>query len=123
MDRPFADKRPLGPFAQSGSSGPDGVALVYTTDDLSDFPSTGAAETALSDTYMAKRDDGNSDVVAAAPNVEVIGSPRADTRGVKVTTDVTIMNMDQFNAVKDATDEVMDQFIEYSTVAVAVPNP
>lgn len=123
MKRPFASSRPVGPFAKFGSSGPNGVALVYTTDDLSDFPGTRPAEVALSDTYMARRDDGNSAVVASAPDVEIVGSPRSDTRGVRVNTDVTNMNMEQFNAVKDATDEVMDEFIEYSTVAVSVPNP
>ena len=123
MDRPFAEERPVGPFVGSDSSGPRGVAFVYTVSDFSHFPSTGEAEVALSDTYMKKREDGNSAVVASAPQVEVVGSPRSGTRAVRVTTDVSIMNMDQFEATKKATDKVMSQYFDYSTVAVAVPNP
>ena len=123
MDRPFAEERPVGPFVGSDSSSPNGVAFVYTVSDFSHFPSTGQASTELAEAYRSERDRGVSDVVAADPSVDVVGSPRSDTRAVRVTTDVTIMNMDQFEATKKATDKVMSQYFDYSTVAVAVPNP
>jgi len=123
MDRPLADKRPVGPFVESSGSGVNGIALVYTTSNVRDFPSTRQLEVLLDDAYRQARQEGISEVVASDPDVSVVGSPRADTRAIRVNTGATIMNMDQFEEVKRITDEIMSNAGSYSTVAVAVSNP
>lgn len=122
MKRPFASSRPVGPFAQSST--PNGVTLVYTVNNIRDLPSTTNLERVLDDRYRSEREDGRSEVVASDPEVSTVGSPRSGTRGIKVNTGVTIMNMEQFNAVRDVTTEVMEeQGANINQVAVAVANP
>lgn len=123
MDRPLADKRPVGPFVESSGSKVNGIALVYTTSNVRDFPSTGQLEVLLDDAYRQARQEGISEAVASSPDVSVVGSPRADTRAIRVNTGVSIMNMDQFEEVKRITDDIMSNAGSYSTVAVAVSNP
>lgn len=122
MDRPLADNRPIGPFAQSST--PNGVSLVYTVDNVRDLPSSSQLENMLDERYEAERRDGRKEVVASAPDVSVIGSPRSGTRGIKVNTGVSIMNMEQFEAVKEVTTDMMrEQGANIKRVAVAVSNP
>jgi hypothetical protein len=117
MKRPFASKRPIGPFAQPG--GVDGVVLVYTTSDTSSFPRTRQLERMLDNVYQQE-----DEVVASDPDVDYIGDPRSNTRGVKINTGVTIMSMKQFETVKEVTTRVIDDAGgQYSQIAVAVPNP
>lgn len=123
MDRPLADSRPVGPFVEATSDGPNGVALIYTTNDISSFPSTRQLEVLLDDAYEQARLDGISEAVASDPDVSVVGSPRSDTRAIRVNTGVSIMNMDQFEEVKRITDEIISGAGNYSTVAVGVSNP
>jgi hypothetical protein len=80
-------------------------------------------EVLLDDAYEQARLDGIGEAVASDPDVSVVGSPRSDTRAIRVNTGVSIMNMDQFEEVKRITDEIMSGAGSYSTVAVGVSNP
>ena len=123
MKRPLASSRPVGPFVEASADGPNGVALIYTTDSLDEFPSTRQISVLLDDAYTQARQEGINEAVASNPDVSVIGSPRSDTRAIKVNTGVSIMNMDQFEEVKRITNEIMSGAGDYSTVAVGVSNP
>ena len=124
MKRPFASKRPVGPFVQDSRSSINGLALIYTVENPREFPGTTEIENILSERYRSEREDGRSEVVATAEEVSMLGSPvPGRSRGIRVNTGSSIMNMEQFHAVEEVTTEVMENLGSVNQVAVAVSNP
>lgn len=130
MNRPLANARPIGPFTQSGPSDAFGLTLVYTNEDnrgdsaeLEVDVNKKFVASQLRKEYRRRRDAGDTDVVPRNIAVEQISNPREDNVALAVYTFLSLMSMEQLNAVKDATDAVVDEYIGYDTVNVALPEP
>jgi hypothetical protein len=129
MDRPFADRRPIGPVV-GASTDRLGLTLVYTNEDNRGDSAALDMETTeefvasqLQREYEKRRNAGDTNVVPRNAEVSQIGNPRDNNIALAVYTYLSLMSMEQLNAVKDATDSVVDQYIGYDTVNVALPEP
>lgn len=122
MERPLADKRPIGPFAQRASSCM--LSLVYTTTNPGDFSHNNKLELLIENELKVAREEGDmSEVVVGSVDVERIGDLRSDTRAIKVVTDLPIMNLEQFSASEQIITSVMEDQGNITQVAVATSNP